>query len=445
VNFFVETLMYEPQTVYEGIMRPDTTKSIPLTAAFEKDRIFKIDGISQNMGTISILARTHWSFPQKKITKRIEFHIFPPGELPWANGPSVAASFITPTDPIIQNFAKHVIKQFDDVISNAGDSENLVKAAILFDALGQLKFSYKEDTKRPFRLLSADSYATDNIRYPRQMLERTIRFGDCDDLTVLYASLLEALNLETIIALAPGHLYLYFNSGILKEKANKLLIDNDLWHAFDDHAWIPVETTDIGKNFWEAIYAGAYRERLKHAKVHEAWKKYSPAFPPSFRNIASLPPREAVESLFAEDHKFILERGVTEFIQRKKPRDPITLIQAARTYIEIRNPELAIPILRRVLQIDKNSIEAMFLLGEAYTDADQLQFALQQARELKRRFPPNPRGDLLSALVYFQLKNYDKAQQEYNRAKVLEPNSPLLHEFKYYIPLRIEAINDSQK
>jgi len=441
-TFFAENLMGEPQTLFsDSTLVPNKPYRIPLKVTFSKGKVFNIDDNHREQGVVKVsYFRSDKAEYSKKTEKEIDFDFFAPGEVSWADGPSVAASFISPTDEVIQNFAKNAIKQFDDVISNAGDSENLVKAAILFDALGQLKFSYKEDTKRPFRILS-QSYATDNIRYPRQMLERTIRFGDCDDLTVLYASLLEALNIETIVALAPGHLYLYFNSGILQHKANQLLIDSDLSHAFDDYAWIPVETTDIGKNFWEAVYAGAAREGVKHVKVHKAWNKYRPAFPSDYGDIASSPTRDAIEGLFIEDHKFILERGVSKFLEIKQPQDKKTLMQAARIYIETGKPNLAIPILRRVLQIDNNSIEAMFLLGEAYTDADQLQFALQQARELKRRFPRNPRGDLISALVYFQLKNYDKARQEYNHAKALDPNSPLLRKFKYNIPLRIEQVS----
>jgi hypothetical protein len=40
------------------------------------------------------------------------------------------------------------------------------------------------------------------------------RGGDCDDLSILYCSLLEVLGLDTAFITVPGHIYAAFDTGI---------------------------------------------------------------------------------------------------------------------------------------------------------------------------------------------------------------------------------------
>jgi hypothetical protein len=122
-----------------------------------------------------------------------------------------------------------------------------------------LGIQYKPDDEKPFVSMIADTSGNnfDEISYPRQTLHPDQRVGDCDDLTVLYAALLEAENIPTAIAFAPGHLYLFVDAGVRPYSAKNLLYDESLYYVNQGRVWIPVDATLIGQSLYKAIYKGA--------------------------------------------------------------------------------------------------------------------------------------------------------------------------------------------
>ena len=98
--------------------------------------------------------------------------------------------------------------------------------------------------------------------------------GDCDDLVVLYASLLESVGIQTALVEVRdpekdlAHLYLLFNTG-LKAEEGYLISENEKRYIVRDNSsgqlmvWIPVETTLVQEGFESAWNAGAMSWSLK--------------------------------------------------------------------------------------------------------------------------------------------------------------------------------------
>jgi len=128
--------------------------------------------------------------------------------------------------------------------------------------------------RKIFRFLS-DNFAylkepplqeTDYVQFPHETLSK--RSGDCEDLCLLYSSLLGAVGILTALVeinaseQKDAHLFVLMNSG-LRPSAIDLLTDNPHRFVFREisagefTAWFPVEVTLVGKSFEMAWNRGA--------------------------------------------------------------------------------------------------------------------------------------------------------------------------------------------
>jgi hypothetical protein len=126
----------------------------------------------------------------------------------------------------------------------------------LYAGLTSLGCIYQVDPVSPFAAVQEDTVAIDSVSLPRETLKRIT--GDCDDLTVLYNSLLESVGIETAFITTPGHIYSAFNTGM--EAADYRLIhpDRGITIEYQGTVWVPVEITMIGTGgFLEAWRRGA--------------------------------------------------------------------------------------------------------------------------------------------------------------------------------------------
>jgi hypothetical protein len=138
-------------------------------------------------------------------------------------------------------------------------AENIRVAKAFFDALTKMDIQYHRDPNIPF-------YRDDRVQYASETLK--LRHGDCDDLVVLYASLLESAGINTAFVEVRdpekeiAHLYLLFDSGVPSNQGD-LISSNEKRYVIRENArgsgviWIPVETTLVASSFDEAWETGA--------------------------------------------------------------------------------------------------------------------------------------------------------------------------------------------
>jgi hypothetical protein len=178
----------------------------------------------------------------------------------------------------------------------------------LFEALASYGINYVIDPASSFVEFSEDSSALDSLNYPYQTLY--YRGGDCDDLSILYCSLLEALGIDTAFITIPGHIYCAFDIGTPGEGEGK---QGEGWRVEGviEHGgklWLPVEITVPGEGFRAAWRIGAREWRAAgEAKLYpmrESWAVYpSVTVPEAGDRLPDLPEEAEIAGRFTEAAK----------------------------------------------------------------------------------------------------------------------------------------------
>jgi hypothetical protein len=166
--------------------------------------------------------------------------------------------------------------------------------------------------------VSADRALVDHIQYPAQTLQS--KAGDCDDLTVLYASLLENAGIATALVDYPGHIFLLFDSGIGRQESYKLPLEEQRYVVHGERLWIPVEVTRVDRSFDAAWQAGlaelaklpALEWRSRVVATAVAWEDY-PATAPAFTDRVTPPATATLEGTFAT-HRERLKASIDDYI-----------------------------------------------------------------------------------------------------------------------------------
>jgi tetratricopeptide (TPR) repeat protein len=300
LSVFVPGLMDAP-TEKEIVVRPKEVKDVPLTAVFGNE-LLKLDEDK------AVQADVRLSYRHKNRT-RVEkattsFFVYRPGAISW-DDTRAAAAFVTPNDPVVDGFARAVVQGRDQAFEG-GPLRNVMTAMRLFNALSGYGITYVPDPNNPFSSASETKSAIDQVQYPRGLLAS--RTGDCDDMSVLYCTVLENVGIPTAFLDGPGHILMMFDSGIHPRNALALSVDEDLYVVDGERVWIPVETTMIGKSFLDAWSEGAsIYQRWKSASdfhvtpIEAAWAEYIPSLPESPAPSVTPPAADVVDKRFAAD------------------------------------------------------------------------------------------------------------------------------------------------
>ena len=275
LSFQLERYMNQPSvfTFIESIA-PGETVVIPVTAPFNESMLT----LTESVNASSLVIAKYRSLGITKTSGfTIQMPVFSRNAMTWDDDRR-AASFVSPRDPSAVYFARYVSTAVGNAsVGNATASnlpENVRLAAALFEALRLYGISYIVDPASSYITLSENTVATDTLNYPYETL--LYRGGDCDDLSILFASALEVLGIESAFITIPGHIYAAFNIG-----------DND-WrkgHAdiieHDGKRWQPVEITVPDRGFSEACRIGArqWRSAGEEGRLYpmrESWLTYPP-------------------------------------------------------------------------------------------------------------------------------------------------------------------------
>lgn len=109
----------------------------------------------------------------------------------WDRREKVAA-FVTPRDPVVADFSRSVVQQYVNAYSNLHPS--IVYGRAIFAALGVYGLTYIVDPTSPYQEFSENAARVDYLQFPRDTLNR--KSGDCDDLSILFAALMENIGLR---------------------------------------------------------------------------------------------------------------------------------------------------------------------------------------------------------------------------------------------------------
>jgi hypothetical protein len=250
-SFFVDRVMDMPTESRPVYILPDQEAEIPLTAVFN-EQVKRVQTLTVRDGNVFVNATPAEEYDDKQQT-RVLFH----GRNAWNGDVNTLRFFVTPDDPAILRYSRDALLQCQDSLSGiSGMLDRFTKARVLINTFAG-RLLYVGDPKQ----------SADFVQYPSETLATS--GGDCDDMTVCFASLLSSIGVSTafVDVLPPGrpgdgHIFLLFDTGV-EPRYGSHVSDNPKRYvvrrnrAGGETIWLPIETTVITNGFDEAWTRGA--------------------------------------------------------------------------------------------------------------------------------------------------------------------------------------------
>ena len=392
-SFYVPQYMEQPKYSDGTIlaMKKGDSAVIDLLGLFTND-IFEInEGLK-----VAAEVRVDYEYFGKEYTESIPLtvHINNKNAMTWDDDRK-AACFVTANNPLVYSYSRSLSGRIRSEAVAALD-KNFQIAMGLFEALGLYGMGYVVDPSSAYADLSEATEVVDYIQFPQQTL--ISQAGDCDDLSVLYASMLEASGIPSAFITIPGHIYVAFKLGLDETQARRKFPSSRDLLFIDGQAWLPVEVTLVGDGFMPSWQTGARQIRDNKGEygfypVREAWEVYPPAEYET-SGIAYLPSPDDVMSR----QRQILNRF---------------LKQEINTQVAAINAEIS----------EKGASHILYnKMGVAYARYGFLDDARQwfeRSVAMKEFYP----GYINLGNIYYLQKNASDASRSYARALELKPDS----------------------
>jgi hypothetical protein len=263
VSFFVDEIMTAPTDTKSYTISPNEVIEIPFFAVFN-ELISAVKKFSIFDGTVFVNAETAVEYDDRYQTR-----VLVRSKNDWDGDPLSLRYFLTPNDPEIIKFSRDALSRNKNIFDSLDVViHNFVKSKIIFNIFAE-KLLYVHDPMT----------SKDFVQYPSETL--SLHGGDCDDLTVSYASLLMSIGISVAIVdvVPPGqpdkaHIYLMFDSGVQPENGEMISTNPKKYIVRKningkETIWIPVETTFISKGFDEAWTESA-QQYYENAELHSA-------------------------------------------------------------------------------------------------------------------------------------------------------------------------------
>jgi hypothetical protein len=250
-SFFVERYMDEPTETAPVVLQPGQVADIPLTANFN-DQIRRSSGQALRDATVAV-----FTTPAGEREDALQTGVLIHDRNAWDGDVLSLRYFVTPDDPTVIKYTRDVLVQARDSLAGVHPSlEQLVKARILIDTFAG-GLTYVGDPRQ----------SEDRVQYPVETL--SMRSGDCDDMTVCFASLLSSIGIPVafVDVIPPGrpeqsHIYLLFDTGV-EPRFGSSISENPKRYVVRpardgrQSVWVPIETTVIENGFRDAWDRGA--------------------------------------------------------------------------------------------------------------------------------------------------------------------------------------------
>jgi tetratricopeptide (TPR) repeat protein len=394
VRIMLPKVMSVPHT--ERVLLPaQSTEKYSFKVTFDSDLFNQPEAYFDNFVTPIIEVAYTRNRQEQVVEKQLErVYVAGKGKLSW-NIDGMAAAFVTPADLAIAGVSRGLVQRYDDLLTGKFNRSNMGKAIVLFDAMGVYSLRYQADQKTPFANVSDDRTIFDTVQYPSELLFKEegvgTKIGDCDDLTVLYASLLENLSIDTAFLEAndpgKGHIYLMFDSGIPVDRAEDHFVSSAEYVVWEGRVWIPVETTMFGFTFNDAWRKGVgeykrlkARQLIDEVYVQQWMQTYKPAFLPPVS--IELPAMEDVDSLLTRDIDFYDRRTDQIALGSVTSLDtPDGAYDAGVAYLRANHLEKALEMFDRTLSMKAAHADAINAKGVVFTKRARYDEALELFRE----------------------------------------------------------------
>jgi tetratricopeptide (TPR) repeat protein len=421
-------------------LAPGESWNPELLASFNQE-VFKTEGTTPLTGEVIVRYKSRGRAVEQRQT--VTYDLYDRTAITWDDDRKVGA-FVTPADSALRNYASFARQTLKEETA-AELNEPLQAAMQIYAALREIGLLYQVDPTSPFTQAQGNKLLVDSINLPRDTLKRTT--GDCDDLTVLFSSLLETVGIETGFITLPGHIYAAFNTRVPSRDYRELHPDRSLTINVDGELWVPFEVTMIGTHgFLDAWRRGAelWRTYEQEAgkrvfvKTREAQALYRPVGLRESDLGLQYGSSERIVAGFRGELRKLGDLAAAEYAGAARAsndkRDYHALGMAYVRYGRYREAEQAFG---RALQIDPGYVGAQVNLGNlAFLQKDyrraltSYQGAVQALERQGKETSPTAQKVLVNlSQAYQAMENYGEAQASFARASKIDPER--VREFAY--------------
>lgn len=428
VQVFVPRYMDGPQTILalKNLKAGDSVE-IPLAALFRNEVLSVTE---TDAAQIQLSARYRRGNDELEVSSEATLKILGRNAVSWDDDRK-AAAFVTAKDPTILKLGRNVISGIPVENPGPGD-EALRKAAAVFSALSEFGLRYVIDPASSYKALSANAAAVDYLQFPVQTLD--YRSGDCDDLTVLYSALLEAIGVETAFVTVPGHIYSAFALGLSEAEMRSGFSSLNDFVIVDGKVWVPIETTLVNKGFLAAWAEGAKEWRQAAASkqaalvpVRPAWSVYEASFIDSKERIdvvSRFPAAAKVLARYDGEIKKLTDRELAPIVADLRARiasrpTPGLHNRLGTTYARYGLFDKAEASFREAAKSDYP--QAYYNLGNLKFMRKDYKGALSDYERSLRLNPDSVLSAIAVARAAFEQGDTKKALDSYRTASLLDP------------------------
>ena len=441
VTFFQPTYMDNPTVIAQfSELLPNDPQTIELTASFNKN-VFDLINVTPLTGEIKIeyVARN----TATEQTRSVDYELHDKTAMTWTDDRKVAA-FITSRDSALVNFTD-AVRRYTENYLNTGLNQNLQTAMQIYSGLNITGCTYQIDVISAFEQVQDDPLIVDVVNLPRTTLKRG--YGDCDDLTVLYNSLLEAASIETGFITTPGHIYSVFNTEIPASDFRTLHPDNDLLLAIEGQLWVPVEITMLGTDDFLAAWRrgaeewNAYRNdtgKRNFYRTRSAQQTYRPVGLLETDLGLQYGETNRIIDTFVDNRDRHVQDIIDSYadeareLDNKRAYNQLGIIAA-----QFEKYSQAEAAFTRSISLDRNytspqvNLGNVYLLQQRYFDAIETYSAAEKVLVDRNRTDSELHLRIVLGIsrAYYELENYDKAIELYQY--VDSRNADLAQEYSY--------------
>ncbi len=421
-------------------LNPGETVKVPIFASFNRE-VFKTEGITPLTGEIIAEYKSRGKPATQKIS--VTYDLYDKTSVVWDDDRK-AAAFITPADSALRNYASFIRQSCRKSVVPAYPKE-IQEAMEVFYALGEIGCLYQVDPSLPFTKVQGDLMVVDSISLPRNTLRNIT--GDCDDLTVLYCSMLEAVGIDTAFITVPGHIYAAFNTKVPVRNYSRVYPDRRMIISVDGEIWLPVEITLIGlTSFTESwrkgidewdSYGGTPGKRAFY-KTRESQKLYRPVGLTEKDMGLQYGSGKKIDSDFSGELDKIISRLLDkQTAAAKEAGDSRSYNRLGIEFAKYSRLDKAEEAFNQALRLNQGNISATINLGNVLYLKENFKAAESKFSGLYRDLERAGRGNSSTAFkvlinlsrTNYALEEYDKADEYFLKAKSVDPAASKDYEY----------------
>ena len=270
VGFYAPRFMDSPTMTESFLVAAHSTKVVPFRAVFN-EAIKSVSTMILQAGDVFVSAT-----PTNDFDDKVQTSLIIRGKNDWDGNVLSLKAFVTPNDPDLLRFTRTVLSNHKDSLSAIPKELDKFQSAMML---------FNEFASRMVYVNDPNS-SKDRVQYPSETL--SLRGGDCDDMTVFYATTLASIGIATafVDVIPPnqpqdGHIYLMFDTGVPAAQA-ELISSNSKRYVVrkneqgQETVWVPVETTEMSAGFqkaWESGAQGYYNDVEVALGLARGWVK----------------------------------------------------------------------------------------------------------------------------------------------------------------------------